>query len=64
MRFGAVIAYVSVRTTPAYGGGNAEGWFAPPPDKDNLSQQPWSKNEFVVYLMAGWHANQAWRAGR
>jgi nicotinate dehydrogenase subunit B len=48
---------MGARTTPAYGGGSAEGWFAPPLNKDNLSQQPWSKNEFVVYLMNGWHAN-------
>jgi mono/diheme cytochrome c family protein len=48
--------FMGARTQPAYGGGSAEGWFAPPLDKDNLSQQPWTKNEFVVYLMDGWHA--------
>jgi mono/diheme cytochrome c family protein len=55
--------FMGARTTPAYGGGSAEGWFAPPLDKDNLSQQPWSKNEFVVYLMDGWHANHGIAGG-
>jgi nicotinate dehydrogenase subunit B len=47
---------MGARTQPAYGGGSAEGWFTPPLDKDNLSQQPWTKNEIVVYLMDGWQA--------
>src|ERR1700730_18049299 len=29
---------MGARTTPAYGGGSAEGWYAPPLGKDNLSQ--------------------------
>ena len=48
---------------PAYGGGSAEGWYAPPLNKDNLSQQPWTKIEFVVYLMDGWHAKHGMAAG-
>jgi len=55
--------FMGARTKPAYGGGSAEGWFAPPLDKDNLSQQPWTKNEFVVYLMDGWHANHGMASG-
>ena len=54
---------MGARTTPAYGGGSAEGWYAPPLNKDNLSQQPWSKVELVVYLMDGWHANHGMSAG-
>jgi mono/diheme cytochrome c family protein len=54
---------MGARTQPAYGGGSAEGWFAPPLNKDNLSQQPWSKNEFVVYLMDGWHAKHGIAGG-
>jgi nicotinate dehydrogenase subunit B len=54
---------MGARTTPAYGGGGAEGWFAPPLDKENLSQQPWSKNELVVYLMDGWQAGHGMAGG-
>ncbi len=54
---------MGARTTPAYGGGGAEGWYAPPLNKDNLSQQPWTKVELVVYLMDGWHANHGMSAG-
>jgi len=55
--------FMGARTTPAYGGGSAEGWFAPPLNKNNLSQQPWSKNELVVYLMDGWHARHGIAGG-
>jgi mono/diheme cytochrome c family protein len=55
--------FMGARTTPAYGGGSAEGWYAPPLNKDNLSQQPWTKVELVVYLMDGWHANHGMSAG-
>jgi mono/diheme cytochrome c family protein len=54
---------MGARTTPAYGGGSAEGWYAPPLNKDNLSQQPWTKIEMVVYLMDGWHARHGVAAG-
>ena len=54
---------MGARTKPAYGGGSAEGWYAPPLNKDNLSQQPWTKVELVVYLMDGWHANHGMAAG-
>jgi mono/diheme cytochrome c family protein len=54
---------MGARTTPAYGGGSAEGWYAPPLNKDNLSQQPWTKVEFVTYLMDGWHAKHGMAAG-
>jgi mono/diheme cytochrome c family protein len=54
---------MGARTSPAYGGGSAEGWYAPPLNKDNLSQQPWSKVELVVYLMDGWHAKHGMAAG-
>ncbi len=54
---------MGARTTPAYGGGSAEGWYAPPLNKDNLSQQPWTKTEFVVYLMDGWHPRHGMAAG-
>lgn len=54
---------MGARTTPAYGGGSAEGWYAPPLNKDNLSQQPWSKVELVVYLMDGWQAKHGMAAG-
>jgi mono/diheme cytochrome c family protein len=54
---------LGARTTPAYGGGSAEGWYAPPLNKDNLSQQPWSKIELVTYLMDGWHAKHGMAAG-
>jgi mono/diheme cytochrome c family protein len=55
--------FMGARTTPAYGGGSAEGWYAPPLNKDNLSQQPWTKVELVVYLMDGWHARHGMAAG-
>jgi mono/diheme cytochrome c family protein len=55
--------FMGARTEPAYGGGSAEGWFAPPLDKDNFSQQPWTKNELVVYLMDGWHAKHGIAGG-
>jgi nicotinate dehydrogenase subunit B len=54
---------LGAQTNPAYGGGSAEGWFAPPLNKDNLSQQPWTKNELVVYLMDGWHPKHGMGAG-
>ncbi len=54
---------LGARTTPAYGGGSAEGWYAPPLNKDNLSQQPWTKLEFVTYLMDGWQAKHGMAAG-
>src|SRR5215468_3920030 len=54
---------MGARTTPAYGGGSAEGWYAPPLNKDNLSQQPWTKVEFVTYLMDGWHPKHGMAAG-
>jgi mono/diheme cytochrome c family protein len=54
---------MGARTTPVYGGGSAEGWYAPPLNKDNLSQQPWTQNELVVYLMDGWHAKHGMAAG-
>lgn len=54
---------MGARTNAAYAGGSAEGWYAPPLNKDNLSQQPWTKNELVVYLMDGWHANHGMAAG-
>src|SRR5262249_18439314 len=44
-------------------GGSAEGWYAPPLNKDNLSQRPWTKVELVVYLMDGWHPNHGMSAG-
>jgi len=53
---------MGARTTPAYGGGSAEGWYAPPLNKDNLSQHPWSKVELVVFLMDGWRANHGMSA--
>ena len=55
--------FMGARTTPAYGGGSAEGWYAPPLNKDNLSQQPWTKIELVTYLMVGWHAKHGMAAG-
>jgi mono/diheme cytochrome c family protein len=54
---------MGAQTTPAYGGGSAEGWYAPPLNKDNLSQQPWTKLELVTYLMDGWHAKHGMAAG-
>jgi mono/diheme cytochrome c family protein len=54
---------LGARTTPAYGGGSAEGWYAPPLNKDNLSQQPWTKLELVTYLMDGWQAKHGMAAG-
>ena len=55
--------FLGARTTPAYGGGSAEGWYAPPLNKDNLSQQPWTKIELVTYLMDGWQAKHGMAAG-
>jgi len=55
--------FLGAQTKPAYGGGSAEGWYAPPINKDNLSQQPWTKNELVVYLMDGWHPRHGMAAG-
>ena len=55
--------FMGARTKPAYGGGSAEGWYAPPLNKDNLSQQPWTKTELVIYLMDGWHAKHGIAAG-
>lgn len=54
---------MGAETTPAYGGGFAEGWYAPPLNKDALSQLPWTQQELVVYLMDGWHANHGMAAG-
>ena len=54
---------MGARTAPAYDGGGAEGWYAPPLNKDNLSQQPWTKVELVTYLMDGWHAKHGMAAG-
>jgi mono/diheme cytochrome c family protein len=54
---------MGARTTPAYGGGEAEGWYAPPLNKDAISQMPWTKQEMVVYLMDGWHADHGMGAG-
>lgn len=54
---------MGAETKPAYGGGYAEGWYAPPLTKDNLSQMPWTKNEMVTYLMDGWHAKHGMAAG-
>jgi mono/diheme cytochrome c family protein len=54
---------MGARTTPDYGGGSAEGWYAPPLNKGNLSQQPWTTNELVVYLMDGWHPKHGMAAG-
>jgi mono/diheme cytochrome c family protein len=54
---------MGARTAPAYGGGSAEGWFAPPLNKDNLSQQPWTKVELVTYLMDGWHSKHGMATG-
>ena len=55
--------FMGARTTPTYGGGSAEGWYAPPLSKDNLSQQPWTKVELVIYLMDGWHPKHGMAAG-
>jgi len=55
--------FMGARTTPAYGGGSAEGWYAPSINKDNFSQQPWTKIELVTYLMDGWHAKHGMAAG-
>jgi len=55
--------FLGAETTPTYGGGSAEGWFAPPINKDNLSQQPWTRNDFVVYLMDGWHPKHGMASG-
>jgi mono/diheme cytochrome c family protein len=54
---------LGAQTTPLYGGGIAEGWFAPPLNKDNLSQMPWTQKDLVVYLMDGWHADHGMAAG-
>jgi mono/diheme cytochrome c family protein len=54
---------MGARTTPAYGGGSAEGWYAPPLNKDNLSQQPWTRLELVTYLMDGWQPKHGMAAG-
>jgi mono/diheme cytochrome c family protein len=55
--------FMGARTNPAYGGGSAEGWFAPPLNEGNLSQQSWTKVELVTYLMDGWHAKHGMAAG-
>jgi mono/diheme cytochrome c family protein len=55
--------FMGARTTPTYGGGSAEGWYAPPLNQDNLSQQPWTKVELVTYLMDGWHPKHGMAAG-
>ena len=55
--------FMGAETKPIYSGGFAEGWYAPPLNKDNLSRLPWSKNELVVYLMDGWHAKHGMAAG-
>src|SRR5262249_29652653 len=47
----------------AYGGGSGGGRYAAPLNKDNLSQQPGTKGEPVVYLMDGLHANHGMSAG-
>ena len=54
---------MGAETKPAYGGGSAEGWFAPPINKDSLSQQPWTQNELVTYLMDGWNSKHGMAAG-
>jgi len=54
---------MGARSSPTYGGGSAEGWYAPPLNKNNLSQQPWTKVELVIYLMDGWHPKHGMAAG-
>ena len=54
---------LGARSSDAYGGGVAEGWYAPPLNKDALSQQPWTRQELVIYLMDGWHVNHGMAAG-
>jgi mono/diheme cytochrome c family protein len=55
--------FMGARTTPAYDGGGAEGWYAPALNRDTLSQQPWTQVEFVTYLMDGWQAKHGMAAG-
>ena len=55
--------FMGAETKPTYGGGFAEGWYAPPLNKDNLSQMPWTQNELVIYLMDGWHPKHGMAAG-
>ena len=55
--------FMGAETSPTYGGGYAEGWWAPPLNKDSPSRQSWTKNELVVYLMDGWHPKHGMAAG-
>jgi len=55
--------FMGAETSPAYGGGSAEGWYAPPLNADSLSQQPWTKTQYVLYLMDGWQAQHGMAAG-
>ncbi len=54
---------MGAQTSPAYGGGSAEGWYAPPLNGQALSRQPWTRNELVTYLMDGWHGRHGMSAG-
>jgi len=55
--------FLGAETSPKYGGGTAEGWYAPPLNADSLSQQPWNQTQYVLYLMDGWQAQHGMAAG-
>lgn len=49
--------------TAAYGGGFAEGWWAPPLNGAAPGQAPWTVKSLVDYLIDGWDAQHGIAAG-
>ena len=51
------------RADRAYGGGMAEGWYAPPLDADSPSPIPWTVDAMTTYLRTGLVADHAMAGG-
>ncbi|SFZ86379.1 Cytochrome c, mono-and diheme variants [Devosia enhydra] len=54
----------AVKSGPeAYGGGYAEGWYAPPLNAQSISVAPWTEIAFVNYLIDGYDGDHGIAAG-
>jgi mono/diheme cytochrome c family protein len=51
------------RGADAYAGGQAEGWYAPPLNRDTPAPTPWTQLALVNYLIDGWDAHHGIAAG-
>src|SRR5690606_13615822 len=47
----------------AYGGGEAEGWWAPPLNATTPAPTPWTQIALVNYLIDGWDGNHGIAGG-